>query len=110
MRNVPVAASEPSVTMRAPTVVALSPATWRPIVMRLVLTPAEVDVADVVKTSLVAPTVTVRAGLSVPRQSPIAGVTVYFHVPSGTLLSVQVSALMIPEHVMLIVCSVSVAS
>ena len=78
--------------------------------IRLVLTPADVDVADVVNTSLVAPTVTVRAGLSAPRQRPIAGVTVNFHVPSGTLLSVHVSALMMPEHAALTDCGVSEAS
>jgi len=44
------------------------------------------------------PTTAVTCPLSAPRQLPLTGVTVYFHVPGLTVVSVQVVPVTVPMH------------
>ena len=107
LRNVPVVEFELRVTVRAPTVVPVPLRSWRWTVRSPVGTPAAVEAPVGDRASFVAPTLTDVFALSAPTHAvPKYGVTVYFHVPSGTFVSVQVTAPVIaPPQFAFTVCA-----
>ena len=77
------------------------------------LTPPVELVGWVVKAIFAAPTVTDVFALSAPTHAvPKYGVTVYFHVPSGTFVSVQVKEppVIVPPQFEFTLCAVSAES
>ena len=100
---VPVLAlSSLKVTVCPPTNAAMLPLS---VVGRLVTVVEELNVSDGEAT-----VAAVLCALSDPVQLLSVGVTVYFHVPPGTDVSVHVSAEIVPEHELPIVCALPFVS
>jgi hypothetical protein len=68
--------------------------------------PVAKDEEEIARTTVTA----VLLALSAPVHAPCVGVTVYFHDPEGTEVSVHVSALTVPEHPDPMVWSTSVVA
>jgi len=101
--TVPVLAlSSLKVTVCPPTNAAMLPLS---VVGRLVTVVEELNVSDGEAT-----VAAVLCALSDPVQLLSVGVTVYFHVPPGTDVSVHVSAEIVPEHELPIVCALPFVS